>query len=253
MSAYREELEVALAAADAAAEVIRACYGTGLEVRRKADRSPVTDADVGAERAIRSVIAEAFPDDAFLGEETGRSGDSDRVWLVDPIDGTKSYVRGYPFFSSQIALCIAGEVVVGVSDAPVYGERAWAVRGGGALLDGEPIRVSERGELADATVSLGNIGTLASGPGWSSLASIVTAADRIRGYGDFLHYHLLASGRLELVIESDLSVLDVAALSLIVEEAGGRFTDLEGRRLHMDTRSAVASNGRLHHLAEGLV
>jgi histidinol-phosphatase len=240
-------LEAALAAASQAAAIIRARYQDRTPARAKADGSPVTDADVAAEQAIRAVVAARFPEDGFYGEETEASRmDAEHLWLVDPIDGTKSFVRGYPMFSTQIAVLARGRLQLGVSSAPVYGEVAWAERDGGAFLDGAPLAVSRIAALEQATVSTGNLRTLARGPHWASFGRLVARLDRIRGFGDFLHYHLLAAGRIEAVIESDIHILDIAALTVIVEEAGGRVTDLEGRPVGLGTHSILATNGILH-------
>ena len=245
-------LQVALEAARGAADVIRHYYRESVEVKMKADRTPVTRADVEAEQVIHRAIHSAFPDHGFYGEETGRSGmDAKFLWLVDPIDGTRSFVRGYPFFSTQIALMHEGRIIVGVSSAPVFGEMAWAERGQGAWLDGHPCRVSHIRDLAEASVSSGNLKTLASGPGWAGWGEIVRQVARIRGYGDFYHYHLLASGRIDAVVESDVNILDIAALSLIVEEAGGRFTDLSGAPVGLETTSVLATNSVLHDTLAG--
>jgi len=247
-------LQVALDAARSAAEVIRHYFREGTEVSLKADATPVTRADIEAEELIRRAIGSAFPDHGFYGEETGSRGlDAEYVWLVDPIDGTRSFVRGYPFFSTQIALLHQGRVVVGVSSAPGFDEMAWAERGHGAWLDGQRCRVSSLAKLEEATVSSGNLRTLASGPRWAGWGEVVRRVARSRGFGDFYHYHLLATGRIDAVVESDVNVLDVAALSLIVEEAGGRFTDLEGAPLSLDTTSVLATNGRLHDVIGALL
>ena len=244
---YSAYLTAALEAARAAADVIRHYYRGQLEVSLKADNSPVTRADVEAEQVIRKTLSLRFPDHGFYGEETGRDeGESPFLWLVDPIDGTKSFVRRYPFFSTQIALMEAGRIILGVSSAPAFDEMAWAEAGRGAWLDGEPIRVSGIDRLDQAAVSAGNLRTLASGERWAGWGEVVARVDRIRGYGDFYHYHLLASGRIDAVVESDVNILDIAALSLIVEEAGGRFTDLEGGAVGLETTSVLASNGPLH-------
>jgi histidinol-phosphatase len=240
-------LTVALEAAEAAGEVIRRLYRRNIEITVKADKSPVTEADVEAEKTIRQLLESRFPDHGFFGEETGSHGmGADYVWLVDPIDGTKSFVREYPMFSTQIALLYEGELVLGVSSAPVYGELAWAERGKGAWLGKERLRVSEVASISDATLSSGNLKSLARSPAWSRYGSLVGAVNRIRGYGDFLHYHLLASGKIDAVIESDVNILDIAALVVIVEEAGGQFTDLSGGTVGFDTTTVLASNGRLH-------
>ncbi len=240
-------LDAALIAAAAAAEIIRNSYRRNIEVRLKADRSPVTEADVAAEAAIREILQGRFPDDGFYGEESAADRmDAECLWLVDPIDGTQSFVREYPMFSTQIALMQRGRLELGVSSAPVYGEIAWAERGQGSWLDGARLAVSRIGRFEDATISTGNLKSLAAGPRWAALGRIVTRLDRIRGFGDFLHYHLLAAGKIEAVIESNIHIFDIAALAVIVEEAGGRVTDLEGAPLSLASTSILASNGLLH-------
>ncbi|HWP94526.1 MAG TPA: inositol monophosphatase family protein [Gammaproteobacteria bacterium] len=242
-----EFLDVALDAARAAAEVLRRHFARLPAARLKADGSPVTEADLEAEAVIRETLTRAFPAHGFYGEETGADrADAEFVWYVDPLDGTRGFVRGTPFFSTQIALAHGDEFVLGVSSAPVYDELAWAVRGAGAWLDGARIRVSEVSALAAATLSAGNLASLARSPRWERYGALVGQVERVRGYGDFCHYHLLARGALDIVIESDVNVLDIAALSVIVTEAGGRFTDLEGQPVGRATTSALATNGRLH-------
>jgi histidinol-phosphatase len=242
-------MTAALEAAEAAGEVIRRLYRRNIEITIKADKSPVTEADVEAEKAIRGLLEARFPGHGFFGEETGSHGmGADYVWLVDPIDGTKSFVREYPMFSTQIALLCEGELVLGVSSAPVYGELVWAERGKGAWLGKERLAVSDIASIAGATLSSGNLKSLARSPAWSRYGSLVGAVNRVRGYGDFLHYHLLASGKIDAVIESDVNILDIAALVVIVEEAGGRFTDLSGRSVGFDTTTVLATNGPLHGL-----
>jgi histidinol-phosphatase len=241
------ELQAALDAAEAAAEVIRAHYARGIGVRIKADTSPVTEADVLAEKAIRAILSARFPEYGFYGEETGQHGmDADAIWIVDPIDGTKCFVREIPFFSTQIALWRGGRPVLGVSSAPVYGELAWAEEHAGAFLNGRPIRVSGIAELAHATVSVGNIKAIARSPAWLGMGRLFDLAYSTRGYGDFVHYHLLARGALEIVIESDLSIYDFAALTVIIREAGGTVTDLQGQPLRLATKSVLATNGPMH-------
>ena len=248
MPTHSPELQAALDAAQAAAEVIRSLYQRNLAVTTKADQSPVTEADVRAEGAIHEVLRTRFPDYGFYGEETGKHNlDAESIWLVDPIDGTKSFVRECPFFSTQIALMRAGELVLGVSSAPAYAEVAWAECGTGAFLNGKPIRVSRTAALAQTIVSTGNLKTLARSPsGWRRLGDLIGGISRIRGYGDFVHYHLLARGALEVVIESDVNILDIAALTVIVREAGGIFTDLDGGTVGLATTSVLATNGVLH-------
>ena len=242
-----KELTAALEAAGAAAELIRAFYRQGTEVRTKADASPVTDADLGAEAVIRARLERDFPGYGFHGEESGRHrADAESQWLVDPLDGTKSFVRATPYFSTQIALMRAGELVLGVSCAPLCEELAWAERGAGAFLNGAPIRVSTVSDFAHAYLSTGNLRSLAASSRWAAFGELIPRLGRLRGYGDFVHYHLLARGALDAVIESDVGILDIAALTVIVRAAGGTFTDLEGRPVGPATTSVLASNGALH-------
>ncbi len=240
-------LAAALEAAEAAARVIRALYQQNVAVQVKADKSPVTEADVQSEKVIRAVLAARFPEDGFFGEETGSERrDAEYLWLVDPIDGTKAFVREYPMFSTQIGLMHRGRLVLGVSSAPVYGELAWAERGQGAWLNGQRLRVSNIATPEDAALSAGNLKTLAGSAQWGAYGALVARLSRIRGYGDFLHYHLLAAGKVDAVVESDVNILDIAALVTIVEEAGGRFTDLSGGEVGLATTTVLATNGVLH-------
>ena len=241
------ELRTALAAAGKAAAISRSYYAGNFTVTTKEDLTPVTQADVECEEAIRAIILEQFPDHGFFGEETGRTqADADYLWLVDPIDGTKGFVRQYPFFSTQIALLHNGEIVLGVSSGTMMDELAWAEQGRGAWLNGDRLGVSDIDDPDRAAVSTGNLKSLAASDGWDALGGIVERADRIRGYGDFYHYHLLAAGKIEAVIESDVNILDIAALSIIVSEAGGVFTNLNGEPVGLDTRSVLAANPSLH-------
>jgi len=241
------ELKAALDAAEQAAAIARSLYQHNIEVRIKADKSPVTEADVRCEVAIREILEERFPSYGFYGEETGaRDENAESLWLVDPIDGTKAFVREYPMFSTQIALMRRGEIVLGVSSAPVYGELAYAERGCGAYLNGKSLTVSRIATLESAALSSGNLKTLAAGTQWARYGALVAQVSRIRGYGDFLHYHLLAGGKIDAVIESDVNILDIAACVAIVTEAGGRFTDLTGAPVTLKSNSVLASNGCLH-------
>src|ERR1035438_5466604 len=162
------ELKAALDAAEQAALIARSLYRHNIDVRIKADKSPVTEADVRCEIAIREILEARFPSYGFFGEETGsRDETAESLWLVDPIDGTKAFVREYPMFSTQIALMRRGEIVLGVSSAPVYGELAFAERGCGAFLNGKAIAVSQIAEIEDAALSSGNLKTLATSGRWN--------------------------------------------------------------------------------------
>jgi len=262
-------LAIAVRAATAAEDVIAEALAAGdWAVRVKADDSPVTDVDVAAERAIRAVLEAETPAAAFYGEETGRSagreadeetasGAGGRAlrWLVDPIDGTKSFVRGLPFYSTQIALEIDGDLAVGVSNAPAFGERLVAVAGGEARLEGQRVRASDVDRLEDAFLSSGNLATLAADPAaWARYGSLVARVRRTRGYGDFCHYHQLASGGCDLVIESDVNILDIAALTVGVRAAGGVITDLQGAAVDERTTSVLAAaTPELHGAASSLL
>jgi len=242
-----EHLNAALEAAKVAADISSTYYAGTTEVTIKADMTPVTQADVECEQAIRDILSERFPAHGFCGEETGRSrADAEYLWLVDPIDGTKGFVRRYPFFSTQIALMHKGELILGVSSGTMMNELAWAEKGRGAWLNGKRLTVSDIDSVERAAVSTGNLASLAKSDGWAALGKILSVADRTRGYGDFYHYHLLAAGKIEAVIESDVSILDIAALSVIVTEAGGVFTDLNGVAPRLETRSVLAANPALH-------
>ncbi|MFQ5982266.1 MAG: inositol monophosphatase family protein [Woeseiaceae bacterium] len=242
-------MRTALRAADAAAAISRRYYSGDLNVTTKPDMTPVTQADVECEEIIRTIILGEFPDHGLYGEETGRTkSDAGHLWLVDPIDGTKGFVRRYPFFSTQIALMRDGELVLGVSNGAMMGELAWAERGKGAWLNGERVQVSDVDSLKRASLSTGNLKSLAAGAGWQSFGDIVAMVDRIRGYGDFYHYHLLAAGKIDAVIESDVNILDIAALAVIVREAGGVVTDLNGAAPKLETKSVLAANPVLHQV-----
>jgi histidinol-phosphatase len=241
------ELKAAIEAAQAAGALIRSLYRTQLPVRIKEDASPVTEADVRAEELIRGSLARHFPGYGFYGEESGAHAlEAQNLWLVDPIDGTQSFVREMPYFSTQIALLRAGELVLGVSSAPLYEEIACAEVGGGAFLNEHLVHVSAVAELKDAFVSTGNLRSLTQPQRWQRLGELARTVRRVRGYGDFVHYHLLARGALDVVIESDVNILDIAALTVIVREAGGTLTDLDGAPVGLKTTSVLASNGVLH-------
>jgi histidinol-phosphatase len=246
-SSLQAFLEVALKAAEQSAELIRHYYQGNFKVEIKADQTPVTVADREAEAIIRKILLNAFPEHGFYGEETGTSqADADYLWLVDPIDGTKSFVAGYGMFSTQIALMHRGKLVLGVSSAPAYEEMAWAIRGGAALVNGKPARLREMNDISGAAISTGNLKSLAKSSRWQALGNIFAKANRTRGYGDYYHYHRLAAGQIDAVIESDVNILDIAALAVIVEAAGGVFTDLQGQAPNLETCSVLAAGPVLH-------
>jgi histidinol-phosphatase len=248
---YAADLELALALADAADVITLDRFGAAdLVVESKPDLTPVSDADRAVEEAIRNQLAEHRPSDAISGEEFGTSGDGPRRWVVDPIDGTKNFVRAVPVWATLIALLDDGDPVVGVVSAPALGRRWWAARGDGAwatTLGGPPRRlsVSRVSELSDASLSYASLS------GWAALGrrdAFVTLMDacwRTRGYGDFWSYMLVAEGAVDLAAEPELSLWDLAALAPVVTEAGGQFTALDGTA-GVHGGNVAASNGLLH-------
>jgi len=240
-------LPVALDAAESARQLIMSYYNGEFDIEIKSDQTPVTIADRGAEKIIREIISGAFPDHGIFGEEYGTENkDTEYLWLVDPIDGTKSFVKRYGMFSTQIALMHRGELILGVSCAPAMQELVWATRGCGAYDRDGQLHVSTIEGIEKASISTGNIQSLAASERWPALGRILARTNRTRGYGDYYHYHRLAAGQLDAVIESDVNILDIAALYVIVTEAGGVFTDLDGQQPTLDTRSVLAATPSLH-------
>jgi len=242
-------LQVARQAAARAGELILQYFGGEFAVDAKADESPVTAADRGAERVIRETLLASFPQHAIYGEEEGHSGDSPYLWLVDPLDGTKSFIRKNPVFAVLIALSFRGEIILGLAHAPAYGQTAWATRGGGAFVDGHKVQVAKTKELRQAALSTGNLKTLARSPAWLRFADLIGLLNRLRGYGDFLHYHMLAAGQLDIVLESDVNILDIAPFVILIREAGGVFTDLRGNEIDLNTSSVLAAANHTLHAA----
>lgn len=244
---------IAIQAADAAESTIQSHQSAGdWSVSYKLDDSPVTEVDIATEKSIKAVLMEQLPNAGFYGEETGRtpaqkeaatSSQSDNLlWLVDPIDGTKSFIRNMRYYSTQIALQHNDELCVGVSNAPAYGERLVASRGAGAWLNGTQVHCRQTSSLREAFLSTGNLDTLArSEAGWKVLGGIIPQVRRVRGYGDFCHYHQLCCGQTDLIIESDVNILDIAALTVAVREAGGVITDLAGQPVTLGISSVLAA------------
>ncbi|MGO1509141.1 MAG: histidinol-phosphatase [Actinomycetaceae bacterium] len=224
-----------------------------LQVTTKPDLTPVTDADRGAEELIRAQLARTRPRDSVLGEEMGATGTSPRRWIVDPIDGTKNFVRGVPVWATLIGLVEDGEVVLGVVSAPALQRRWWAGRGTGAwtgrsLASARQIHVSAVSELADASLSYSSLDGWAERGRLRAFLSLAQDCWRTRAYGDFWSYMLLAEGAVDLATEPELALHDMAALVPIVTEAGGRFTSLDGEDGPWGP-DAIATNGRLHEIA----
>jgi histidinol-phosphatase len=239
--------------ADLADAITAPAFRAGLAVERKRDGTPVTAADRDAERAIRAAVRDRFPDHAFLGEEDGLEGDPDAPrWIVDPIDGTKNFVRGNPVWATLVALQVDGVEVVGVVSAPVLGSRWDGVRGGPAHQDGRQIRVSDVGTLADAEVSFGGLRYFSDQRLAGAVTALTEGSARQRGFGDFWQHCLVAAGACDVAIEAEVTLWDLAAVKVVVEAAGGRFTDLAGT-VTADGGSAVSTNGALHDEVLGIV
>lgn len=242
-----EFLTTAVKAARKAERVILKHFDTGVAVETKPDNSPVTIADKEAERIIKKTILGRFPDHGFLGEETGESdADSEYVWVVDPIDGTKNYVRGIPLFGTLIALMKNDELVLGVINMPVLKELSYAEKGQGAYCNDKPVSVSAIAELKGAYVGFGGVKKFQQKGMADTLLSITDAVWSDRGLGDCWSYALVARGKLDALIDVKIKIWDVAAPAVIIEEAGGKFTDLYGRAINRDVTSVVATNGLLH-------
>jgi histidinol-phosphatase len=241
------EMQVAIDASRRAQHVIMAHYDRSIRAHLKPDGTPVTQADLEAEKIIMDLIRECFPEHAFLSEEAGERGSrSELVWVIDPIDGTKNYVRGIPFFATQIALLRNGRPVLGVSNAPALQELLYAEVGHGAYLNGERVQVSNVDDLAQAYISLGGLNHFITSGQLEEVLRVVGEAGRVRGFGDAYAYHLVATGRFEAVVETGIHIWDVAAMSVIIDEAGGRCTDDQGANISFDTTCVICSNGKIH-------
>ncbi|MGH7391979.1 MAG: inositol monophosphatase family protein [Candidatus Rokuibacteriota bacterium] len=238
-------LAAAVEAARAAGEIAMKYYRGGFEVALKDDLTPVTQADREAEQVIVEVLARAFPSHGFLGEEFGERGPRDPRWIIDPIDGTKNFVRRIPLWSTLIGLEEGGEITVGVVHNPATGELYTARRGAGARLNGAPVRVSDVGDLGRAQLLHAGLRVLREAGCWDGFVRLVDATERQRGFGDYMGYGLVAEGKAEIYLETDLKPWDLAPCKLLVEEAGGRFTDFHGRPT-IYSGSALATNGRVH-------
>lgn len=270
MSTVEEDLRLALELADVADSITMARYrASDLVVETKPDLTPVTEADRDVEQALRRRLEAGRPGDSVLGEEygTGSAAESTRRWILDPIDGTKNYVRGVPVWATLIALEQDGELTVGVASAPALSRRWWAARGSGAFMreggqgasggegaggEARPLRVSAVRELADAQLSFAGL------EDWLTIDRLVAVIEltrrcwRTRGFGDFWAYMLVAEGAMEIALDPVVSLWDLAAPQIIVEEAGGRFSDLSGARA-ADRGDAIATNGLVHDAALAVV
>jgi histidinol-phosphatase len=258
MAGYDDDLRFAHVLADAADDITsRRFRAHDLRVEIKPDLTPVTDADRTVEETLRSVLRRARPRDAVYGEELGRSGVGPRCWVLDPIDGTKNFVRGVPVWATLIALMMGDEPVVGVASAPLLGRRWWAARGGGSwtgrgLTKASRCQVSGVRQLKDASLSYSSVSGWAEHGLLDGFLGLTRSVWRDRAFGDFWSHVLVAEGAVDVAAEPEVSLWDLAAVQVIVEEAGGRFTDLSGAA-RPDGGSAVATNGHLHDEVLGLL
>ena len=241
-------LDVMIEAARAGGEVALAHFRRGVEATVKADGSPVTDADREAERAIVEPLRRAFPDHGILGEESGAAGARERRFIVDPIDGTRNFVARLPFWAVLLALEEAGTITAGVVVEPVTGRLWTARRGRGAFANGERLRVSTVAALGDAALIHASLNVLRRDGLWDGFVRLVDATGRQRGFGDYLCYTTLAEGRAELAVATRVEVWDLAPMKVLLEEAGGRLTDVTGADT-LEGGTALASNGVLHEPA----
>jgi len=246
-------LDLAHELADVADAITLPAFRGQLDVRTKADGTWVTAADEQVERTLREHILARFPDHAILGEEEGHQGPPGApVWVIDPIDGTTNFVRGNPIFATLIALQVGGEELVGVVSAPALGTRWDGVQGGPAHQDGRRIGVSSRTALSEAEIAFGGLEYFTA----KGLDDLVPRLSRLthrqRGYGDFWQHCLVASGSTDIAIEADVNLWDLAAVKVVVEAAGGRFSSLAGQRT-ADGGDALSTNGHLHDQVLALI
>ncbi|QPZ39744.1 inositol monophosphatase family protein [Paramicrobacterium chengjingii] len=246
-----DDLSLALELADAADAISLARFRSAdLDISTKPDRTHVTDADLAVERRLRDILSAQRPEDGILGEEFGTQGSTRRQWIIDPIDGTANFLRGVPNWATLIALAVDGEPVVGVASAPAFGKRWWAAEGTGAWLaenGSEPrrLRVSSVASLDDASVSFQSIAQWDEAGYLDSLIDLSRTVWRDRAYGDMWSYGLLAEGLIDVVAEFDVKEYDIAPFAVIIAEAGGTFSAIDGSS-SIAERSSLATNGALH-------
>jgi histidinol-phosphatase len=233
-----DDLQLALTLADISDRITLHHFRGAFSVRTKEDQTPVTEVDEAVERAIRERLDRDRPDDAIVGEEFGKRGDSDRRWVIDPIDATRNYIRGIPVFATLIAL----DGKVGVVSAPALNRRWWASRGDGAFCDGHRIQVSKIDRFAEAQIGYDSVADFTRP---AKFLALMQKCGRARGFGDFWIHMLVAEGATEIAVEPKVAWWDMAAVQIVVEEAGGRFTALDGQA-RADRGSGVSSNGLLH-------
>ena len=246
---WRNRYELAVQAARQAGQLALRYYDGSFTVEHKADLSPVTVADREAEQLLRKLLLGAFPTDGFLGEEFGDTpGSSGFRWIIDPIDGTRSFVRGIPLWATLVGLEYRDEPIAGVAEVPALGHTYRALRGDGAYRNERRIRVSDIGELSQALVFYSSLSWFIKGGRQEAFLELVRRTDRTRGYGDFYGFVLVAQGSGELMVEHGVHAWDVAAIQPLIEEAGGRFSNWSGQ-VTIHSPDVLISNGKLHDAA----
>jgi len=246
---WRARYDIAITAAEQAGKLAVSHFDKNVAVEWKDDRSPVTLADRGAEALLRNILLGKFPQDGFLGEESGATpGSSGYRWIIDPIDGTRSFVRGVPIWATLVGLDYKGESVAGAASVPAMGLLYRAMRGDGAFRNDRPIRVSGVDQLSEAHVFYSSISWFMKAGRERQFINLVKQTQRQRGFGDFYGFMLVAQGSGELMIEHGVHAWDLAALKPIVEEAGGKMTDWDGTP-DIFRPDVIASNGLLHDTA----
>jgi len=246
MQSHLDRYEEAIRATREAGRVALQYFDTGVAVETKADDSPVTIADRSAEETLRGRLIKHFPDDGFLGEEFGNSpGTSGYRWIIDPIDGTRSFIRGIPLWATLVGLEYQGEMVAGLAFNPVLDQMHHAMKGSGAFRDDRPIHVSNTATLNRAIVAYSSIDYFKAAGRQQAWMDLLGAAERSRSYCDYYGFVLVAQGSVDLMADHGVHIWDVAGLKVIVEEAGGKFSDWSGQP-SVDRPDVLASNGRVH-------
>jgi histidinol-phosphatase len=243
---WRNRYETAIAAAAAASQLALRYFDGSFTVERKADESPVTIADREAETLLRKTLSAAFPGDGFLGEEHGAEPSTTGYrWIIDPIDGTRNFIRGIPIWGTLVGLEYQGELIAGVIEAPGIGHRWRALRGDGAFHNERPIRVSDVADLSKSTIFYTSLPWFQKADRVDAFLEFTKRSETQRGFGDFYGFALVAQGSGELMLEYGVHAWDVAAIKPIIEEAGGRFSAWDGAQ-DIERPDVIVSNGRLH-------
>jgi histidinol-phosphatase len=246
---WRSRYEEGVRAAQVAGRIALGYFDSGVAVETKPDLSPVTIADRSAEEALRKHLLNHFPGDGFLGEEFGQTpGSTGYRWIIDPIDGTRSFVRNIPIWATLVGLECRGEMIAGICYIPAWNQMFRALRGDGTFRDERRIRVSDVADLDKALVSYSSFGFFKAAGRHDTFIKLLAQTERSRGYADFYGFVLVAQGSVDLMVEHGVHIWDVAGLKVLVEEAGGRFSDWDGGST-IDRPDVVASNGRIHDAA----